>query len=98
MLLHVNLVFILVPAKIQSLTGNLTVDETNPINLRCEASGYPSPAVTWTKGGRPVQSAGSGVILIGNSTRGDSGTYVCMTDNAVGQAVQMKTFVTVYCK
>ena len=91
MLLRVNFVFVLVPAKIQSLTGNITVDETNPIDLKCEASGYPSPAVTCA-----VCRERSDTHW--KQQRGDSGAYVCMADNGVGQAVQMKALVTVYCK
>jgi len=74
------------------------VNERDSINLTCEASGHPAPNITWTKDGGPVQSAVAGVIHIGKSTRDDSGTYACKADNNVGQADQMKVFVTVNCK
>lgn len=76
----------------------MTVSEQDPIDLKCEASGYPAPTVTWTKDGAPVQSAVCGVICIHSSTKSDSGAYVCKADNGLGQADQMKTFVTVNCK
>ena len=87
-----------VPAKIQSKIENATVNEQDPIDLKCEASGHPAPSVTWTKDGAPVQSAVAGVIHIGKSKRDDSGAYVCKADNNVGQADQIKVFVTVNCK
>ena len=76
----------------------MTVNEQDPIDLKCEAAGYPAPTVTWTKDGAPVQSAVAGVIYIRRSTRDDSGAYVCKADNNVGQADQIRVFVTVNCK
>ena len=76
----------------------MTVNEQDPIDLKCEASGYPAPTITWTKDGGPVPSAVAGVIHIGKSERDNSGTYVCKADNNVGQADQMKVLVTVNCK
>ena len=87
-----------VPAKIKALTGNVTVDEGNAINLRCDVSGFPVPTVTWQKDRKPFQSAGSGVIHIGRSTRQDAGTYICKADNRVAPADEKITFVTVHCK
>ena len=76
----------------------MTVNKQNPIYLKCEASGYPVPTVTWTKDGGPVQSAVGGVIRIDSSTKSHSGAYICFADNGVGRADQIKTFVTVNCK
>jgi len=87
-----------VPAKIQSKIANVTVNEQDSIDLKCEVSGHPAPSVTWTKDGAPVQSVVAGVIHIGKSKRDDSGAYVCKADNNVGQADQMRVFVTVNCK
>ena len=87
-----------VPARIQSSIANVTVNEQDPIDLICVASGYPVSTMTWTKDGRPVQSARGGVIHINSSTRQDAGMYVCKADNGVGQADQKKSYVTVNCK
>ena len=86
-----------VPAKIQSLTGNLKVNETNAIYLRCDVSGYPAPTVTWRKDGGPEQSTGSNTFHKARSTRSDSGRYVCRAANSVGWA-EKETFVTVHCR
>jgi len=87
-----------VPAKFQPKMANVTVNQQDPIDLKCEASGYPAPSVTWTKDGVPVQSVVAGVIHIGKSAKDDSRTYVCKADNNVGQADQTKVFVIVNCK
>ena len=61
----------------------MTVSEQDPIDLKCEASGYRAPTVTWAKDGAPVQSAVAGVIHIKSSTKSDSGAYVCKADNNI---------------
>ena len=84
-----------VPVKIKPFTGNITVNETNPIDLRCEASGYPAPTVTWNKDGRQIHPGS--VFRIERSNRNHSGVYVCIATNVVGKA-EMEIFVSVYCK
>ena len=84
-----------VPVKIKPFTGNITVNETNPIDLRCEASGYPAPTITWIKDGRLIHSRS--VFRIERSSRIHSGVYVCIANNTVGTA-EMEIFVSVYCK
>ena len=86
-----------VPAKIQSLTGNLTVNEQGTIDLRCDVTGYPAPTVTWRKDGESKQSTGSNIFHKASSTRSDSGRYVCKATNSVGWE-EKETFVTVHCK
>ena len=86
-----------VPAQILSLTMNVTVNEGNPIDLKCNATGYPSPIVTWKKDGRKLHS-GSSIVHIASSSKSDSGAYVCIADNGVGSEGMEVTFVMVYCK
>ena len=84
-----------VPVTIKPFIANVTVNETNPIDLRCEASGYPAPTVTWNKDGRQINS--ESVFRIERSSRNQSGIYVCVATNVVGKA-EMEIFVSVYCK
>ncbi|XP_068685547.1 neural cell adhesion molecule 2-like isoform X1 [Montipora foliosa] len=91
----VILLDIKVPAEIQSLTKNITVRESSPINLTCDATGYPLPTITWRKDGRNMESV-SNTLHIRSSTRRDSGAYVCVAANGVKEAVEMKTFITVH--
>lgn len=86
-----------VPAQILSLTRNITVNEGNPIDLKCNATGYPSPIITWKKDGQELHSRSS-ILHIANSSKSDSGAYVCIADNDVGREEVEVAFVTVYCK
>ena len=75
---------------------NVTVNETNPIVLGCDASGFPKPSITWTKNGQVVSKLKQ--LYIQSSTRRDSGMYVCTASNGVGQDKTAKVYVTVQCK
>ena len=86
----------LVPVQFTILPQNLTVNETNPIVLRCDASGFPEPSFTWTKDG-PVLSQLKKLKIQG-SNRSNAGMYVCTASNGVRQDKTAKAYVTVQCK
>ena len=79
------------------LPQNKTVNESNPVLLRCEASGYPAPTITWTKDGRKLQGA-QRTVNIAQSRKSDAGRYVCTADNGVGQPRTAEAYITVQCK
>ena len=79
------------------LPQNKTVNESNPVLLRCEASGYPAPTITWTKDGRQLQGAQT-TVNIGQSRENDAGRYVCTADNGVGQPKTAEAYIIVQCK
>jgi len=87
----------LVPATIKSLTGNVTVNETNSIDLKCDVYGYPVPAITWKKDKKELQQHTEKDLRIDSSSKSDSGKYTCAAQNFV-RMVEMETFVTVNCK
>ncbi|KAJ7384307.1 hypothetical protein OS493_022412 [Desmophyllum pertusum] len=89
--LHVN-----VPAQFTVIPQNVTVNETNPIVVSCDASGFPAPSITWTKHGQgnPVLKE----LNIHSSNRSDTGIYVCTASNGIGQAQRVRVYVTVQCK
>ena len=96
--LFIHLFIYPVPAEIQWLTKNITVNESSPIDLTCEASGYPLPTIIWRKDGSVLESSNN-TLHISSSTRDDSGVYVCVAANGVKEQVAiMETFVTVHCK
>lgn len=86
----------LVPVQITVLPQNLTVNETNPIVVSCDASGFPEPSFTWTKDGQVVSQAKR--LNIQRSSRSNAGMYVCTASNGVGQDETAKAYVTVQCK
>ncbi|XP_021693567.1 papilin isoform X5 [Aedes aegypti] len=69
-------------------------EEGGIATLRCYATGFPPPSIRWKKGevvlntnqGRFVLTS-SGDLQIVQLHRTDSGTYVCIADNGVGEPV-----------
>ncbi|XP_066959891.1 protein amalgam-like [Macrobrachium rosenbergii] len=67
--------------------GKLSVGEGLPASLSCVASGSIPATVTWYKEGNP------GVITVGNvfnlfeTSREDTGRYLCLADNGVSEPV-----------
>ena len=84
------------PVQFTVLPQNVTVNETNPIVVSCDASGFPTPSISWKK---YVQ--GTAVLKDPNtqrSSRRDAGMYVCTASNGVGQDKTAKVYATVQCK
>ncbi|KAM6930619.1 hemicentin-1 [Xenentodon cancila] len=71
---------------------NLTVTLKQPLTLGCDAFGIPSPSITWTKDGHPVESPG---VYVQNGNRllriyrvqpEHAGQFACTAQNAAGEA------------
>ncbi|KAM3610982.1 uncharacterized protein V6R79_011806 [Siganus canaliculatus] len=83
-----------VPPEIQDdgQPRNLTVTLRQPLTLGCDAFGIPSPTITWTKDGRPVDSPG---VYLQNGNRmlriyrvqpEHAGRFSCSAQNSAGEA------------
>ncbi|XP_047376657.1 hemicentin-1 isoform X4 [Sciurus carolinensis] len=79
---------------IQPQPSELDVILNNPILLPCEATGTPTPFITWQKEGINVVTAGkshavlpSGSLQISRAVREDAGTYMCVAQNPAGTAL-----------
>ncbi|XP_077934173.1 hemicentin-1 [Halichoerus grypus] len=90
---HVTL-YVQEPPVIQPQPSELDVIVNNPILLPCEATGTPSPFITWQKEGINVITAGkshavlpSGGLQISRAVREDAGTYMCVAQNPAGTAL-----------
>ncbi|XP_044798654.2 hemicentin-1 isoform X4 [Bubalus bubalis] len=82
------------PPVIQPQPSELDVILNNPILLPCEATGTPSPFITWQKEGISVISSGRshavlprGGLQISRAVREDAGTYMCVAQNPAGTAL-----------
>ncbi|KAK3095652.1 hypothetical protein FSP39_017187 [Pinctada imbricata] len=68
----------------------LTARENNTVILPCKVSGYPIPSITWSKTDGQIGDVGSrGVttlngLIIDHVKAGDSGTYRCHVESALG--------------
>ncbi|XP_007935886.1 hemicentin-1 [Orycteropus afer afer] len=82
------------PPVIQPQPTELDVILNNPILLPCEATGTPSPFITWQKEGINVITSGknhavlpNGGLQISRAIREDAGTYMCVAQNPAGTAL-----------
>jgi len=82
-----------IPVQFTTFPQNLTVNETNPIVVSCDASGFPEPSFTWRKDGQVLSQATQ--LNIRRSHRSNAGMYVCTASNGVGQDKTVKAYVTV---
>ncbi|KAL1775484.1 hemicentin-1 isoform X4 [Sigmodon hispidus] len=79
---------------IQPQPSELDVILNNPILLPCEATGIPSPFITWQREGINVIASGkslavlpNGSLQISRAVRDDAGTYMCVAQNPAGTAL-----------
>ena len=82
------------PPTITEAPQDTTVNEGDPLQLTCKASGHPTPTITWTKDDNPLGKPPN----IQKSDRTDAGKYMCRADNKVKEAKTASAQVTVQCK
>ena len=82
------------PPTITEAPQDTTVNEGDPLQLTCKASGQPTPTITWIKDGKELGKT----LNIQKSKRTDAGKFVCKADNNVKEAKTASAQVTVQCK
>ncbi|KAF7658577.1 hypothetical protein LDENG_00010770 [Lucifuga dentata] len=71
---------------------NLTVTLKQPLTLGCDAFGIPSPSITWTKDGHPMDSSGvylqngKRLLRIYRVQQEHAGEFACTAQNSAGEA------------
>lgn len=80
----------------------LTIVEGSNVTLSCNASGKPSPIITWTRvGDSKVFPQGSSITVLNISRPGTPDNiiqYQCTASNGVESPVEAIAKVTVHCK
>ena len=68
--------------------------------LKCNASGYPHPNITWTKDGVPASqfSASGSLLYLDDVQREDAGSYICTASNGYGEDATSISIVNIRCK
>ena len=73
--------------------------------LSCNASGNPTPTISWTRNGSLVNTStrisfsdGNKTLTITNVNRTDSGEYRCVARNRVGSDTSSAAKLDVQCK
>lgn len=65
------------------------IPQGSSVEIRCDATGSPTPTIKWTKVGEPLspntQQHGS-VLILQNVQMQDRGVYVCVATNNLGIA------------
>jgi len=93
------LYFFVVPPSIYKGPTNKTVNESSDLQLFCNATGNPSPNITWSKVAvPPVQLSLDKVLRVKNTNKTDSGVYQCRASNGIGSDAFASSVVTVRCK
>ena len=76
----------------------MTRTESNSVILPCESAGVPTPTVTWTKNGEPLEIVGpnmdlmqSGSLRLSSLKASDAGIYQCTATNEEGVATHTIT-------
>ena len=82
---------------INVVSGNETLVEGGNVSLYCDASGFPDPAVTWSKLGDDGFLSRSRWLNLTRITRYDRGNYSCSANNTCGTKTSAK-FINVQCK
>ncbi|KAM9176553.1 hemicentin-2 [Mergus octosetaceus] len=79
-----------VPPSIEPGPALVAATEGAAVTLRCNATGVPTPTVTWTKGTEPISPSPryhlnpNGTLLIPSPSPGDAGTYFCTAASVAG--------------
>ncbi|XP_045209939.2 protein amalgam-like [Mercenaria mercenaria] len=75
-------------------SSNTIKKETDPLDLRCDASGIPKPVISWTMVGGGVLPTGgreltAPSITIDNVNRNMKGAYKCKAENIAGADIRI---------
>ena len=92
-------------SEITTHPSNVTKTEGENVTLRCNATGYPPPTLSWTKDGSDISknprfsfSEEKKQLAITKASRVDSGAYRCVATNSLGDDTSMAAVVDVLCK
>ncbi|XP_076318860.1 cell adhesion molecule Dscam2-like [Tachypleus tridentatus] len=95
------------PPRWQTIPRDTAVSLGSPLQLYCDAYGYPTPGVHWTKDGhistreneqfdeRRWRIFLNGTLIIDETTYEDGGKYTCTISNGMGQKLEKTVYVNI---
>lgn len=91
------------PPRIAYVSDDRVLCEGSLVTLVCNATGKPTPNITWTKvegveDSAPLLPVVDGKYVLSNIQGSADGTYLCTADNGVGAPVNSTVKVKVECK
>ena len=86
---------IAVPPSLTKTPADQTVIESDTATFHCNATGNPTPKITWIKDGKTVEL---GDTLSIDSNRNHSGKYWCLADNGLNSTANASAILDVQCK
>ena len=87
--------FYLVEPRLITTPDDQTVIEGTKATFYCNASGNPSPKITWSKDGKTLTE---GETLSFEANRNQSGEYWCSVENGLSVTVNASAHLDVQCK
>ena len=103
-LVNVYKICFAVPPAIAHVKNEQVACEGSLVTLICNATGKPTPSITWTKvedngtDSAPLPPLVGGKYVLSNIQRSANGTYRCTADNGVGTPDNRTVSVKVECK
>ncbi|XP_030879013.1 hemicentin-1-like, partial [Leptonychotes weddellii] len=85
------------PPKVTVMPKNQSFTGGYEVSIRCSATGYPKPKITWTindmfiMGSHRYRMTSEGTLIIKNAVPKDAGIYGCLASNSAGTDKQTST-------
>ena len=95
MSLNIVVLSIVVPPSCTVRLNYQTVIEGNVATFHCDATGNPTPKITWMKDGMTV---GQGDTLSFEANRTQSGYYWCSAQSTFNTTANASSYLDVHCK
>ena len=78
--------------------SSITVVEGDNVTLHCNATGIPTPTITWTKDSNLTVIHQGETYNVADIERKAAGDYTCRAWNRVGKQANVTASVTVHCE